>query len=70
MLMPAPRIDPISLTTTANIIQGFDLNDLVRLRGIAESLIQTIKQRDRLHHQEQDEYASTIADLHQKLERF
>ena len=70
MLLPIPNIDPTSPTTTANIIQGFDINDPVKLHGIAESLIQTIRQQDRIHYQEQDEYASTLADLHQKLERF
>ena len=47
-----------------------NINDPVRLRNLTEQLIQTIRQRDRTHHQEQDEYAETIADLHQKLERF
>ena len=70
ILMPVPNIDPISLTSTANIIQGFDINNPVRLRGIAESLIQAIWQRDRIHKQEQDEYVDMIADLHQRLERF
>ena len=70
VLMPVPNVDPISSNSTANIIQGFDINDPVRLRGIAKSLIQAIRQQDRIYHQEQDEYAETIADLHQRLERF
>ena len=70
VLMPVPNVDPISPTSTANIIQGFDINDPVRLRSIAESLIQAIRQQDRIHKQEQDEYADMIADLHQRLERF
>ena len=73
VLMPIPNIapaNPISPTSAANIIQGFDIHDPVRLCNLTEQLIQTIRQRDRIHHQEQDEYAETIADLHQRLERF
>ena len=70
ILMPVPNVDPISPMSAANIVQGFDINDPVRLRTLAEQLIQTIRQRDRIHHQEQDKYAETIADLHQRLERF
>ena len=70
VLMPVPNIDPILPTSAANIIQGFDINDPVRLCNLSEQLIQTIRQRDRIHHQEQEEYAETIADLHQRLERF
>ena len=70
VLMPVPNVDPISPTSAANIVQGFDINDPVRLRTLTEQLIQTIRQRDRIHHQEQEEYAETIADLHQRLERF
>ena len=65
--MPVPQTDPISPRTVANLVQGFDINDPTRLRGLVDSLIQTIRQRDRIHHQEQDEYAATMADLHQKL---
>ena len=68
--MPVPSVDPVSPTSATNIIQGFDINDPVRLRNLTKQLIQTIRQRDRIHHQEQDEYAETIADLHQRLERF
>ena len=68
--MPVPHVDPILLNSTANIIQGFDINDPVRLWGITESLIQSIRQRDRIHKQEQDEFADTITDLHERLERF
>ena len=73
VLMPipnlsAPSADPVSPTSAANIIQGFDINDLVRLCSLAKQLIQTIRQRDQIHHQEQEEYAETIADLHQRLE--
>ena len=70
VLMPVPNVDPVLLTSAANIIQEFDINDLVRLRTLTEQLIQTIHQHDRIHHQEQEEYAETIADLHQRLERF
>ena len=70
ILMPVPQVDPILPNSTANIIQGFDINDLVRLHGIAESLIHSIWQQDRIHKQEQNEFANTIADLHQRLERF
>ena len=70
MLMPAPQVHPISPRTTANVLHGFNLDDPVRLRGITESLIQTIRHRDRLHHQEQDKYAITIAELHKKLAEF
>ena len=68
--MPILHIDPVSPTSAANIIQGFNINDPIRLCSLAESLIHTIKQRDRIYHQEQDEYAETITDLHQRLERF
>ena len=70
ILMPIPNVDPISPNSAANIIQGFDINNLVRLCSIAESLIHAIRQQDRIHHQEQDEFAETIADLHQRLECF
>ena len=70
VLMPVPSVDPISPTSAANIIQGFDIHDPVQLCNLTEQLIQTIHQRDRIHHQEQEEYAKTIADLHQRLERF
>ena len=70
VLMPVPSVDPVSPTSAANIIQGFDIDDLARLHHLTEQLIQTIRQRDRIHHQEQEEYAETIADLHQRLERF
>ena len=60
VLMPipdlnTPRIDPILPTSAANIVQGFDINDPVRLCTLTEQLIQMIHQRDRIHHQEQDE---------------
>ena len=75
VLMPIPNLNtphanPISPTSAANLVQGFDIGDPVRLCSLTESLIQTIRQRDRIHHQEQEEYAETIADLHQRLERF
>ena len=75
VLMPIPNLavpntNPISPTSAANIVQGFDINDPVRLCNLTESLIQTIQQQDRIHHQEQEEYAETIADLHQRLEQF
>ena len=75
VLMPIPnlnipRTDPISPTSAANLIQGFDIGDPVRLRQLTASLVETIKQRDRIHHQDVEEYAETIADLHQRLERF
>ena len=75
VLMPipdlnVPHIDPISPTSAANLIQGFDIGDPVRLRQLTASLVETIKQRDRVHHRDVEEYAETIADLHQRLERF
>ena len=66
----AVTVDPISPNSTANIIHGLDINDPVRLHGIAKSLIQSIQQQDRIHKQEQDEFADTIADPHERLERF
>ena len=66
----APNTDPISPTSAANLIQGFNIDNPARLRQLTKSLIQTIKQRDRVHHQDVEEYAETIADLHQRLERF
>ena len=70
ILMPVLNVDPVSPTSAANIIQGFNIDDPIRLRHLTEQLIQTIRQRNRIHHQEQEEYAETIADLHQRLERF
>ena len=75
VLMPIPdlsipHVNPVSPTSAANLIQGFDINNPVRLRGLTESLIRTIRQRDTIHHQEQEEYTETIANLHQRLERF
>ena len=75
VLMPildlsAPNNNPISPRLAANLIQGFNIDDPVKLCQLAKSLIQTIKQRDRVHHQDVEEYAETVADLHQRLERF
>ena len=65
-----PRTDPISPISAANLIQGFDIGDPVRLRQLTASLVETIKQWDRIHHKDVEEYAETIADLHQRLEWF
>ena len=47
ILMPipnltVPNVDPISPTSAANLVQGFDITDPVRLCSLAKSLIQTI----------------------------